>query len=225
MTLQIYKNTKKTFHSAIQLYDDEAVIYHGYSKDIYPISEVFNNQKDVKDVVPATTEDVTDHLPVETESYLTFLSQIYIIPNITRGYQTMVLDGYQCDTLAPEMREMLEKLRHTMIHLKFFDCEFDLMALFDILSIFPLLETLEISMKLTMDETIELNADILPKLLYLRDIKIEVNTVMIEDILKLTTKTSILEFLKMLNETFNINEFNDYLKNYKSLTSISLKKY
>ena len=59
---------------------------------------------------------------------------------------------------------MLRQLSHTLIHLKLYNCEFNLMTLCDILCEFPLLESLELNMKLIIDTTIELTKEVLPKL-------------------------------------------------------------
>ena len=145
-----------------------------------PIIKEINDQNDV---IPALIEDEITCLPLETEPlYLEFLSDVQIIPNLTCKYQTVILDGYKCKSLEDPMRLMLRQSSQTLIDLKLFDCEFDVMTLCDILRELPLLQSLELSMKLTHCplSTVLAGAE-LPKLLYLKDIKVEINVEIVKN--------------------------------------------
>ena len=168
------------------------------------------------------SQDEFNCLPLTSEPlYLEFLTDVRIIPDLTCKYQTAIIDGYKTESLDLEVRQMLRQLGLNLIDLKFFDCEFDLITLCDILRELPLLQSLELNLKLIKRTNIILNADKLPKLVDLKDIKLEINDEMVKNILNITKNTNI-EFLTLFDATFDINEFINLLKKHQSLKSLSL---
>lgn len=113
----------------------------------------------------------------------------------------MIIKGYKTESLAPEMLEMLKQLSQTLIHINFFDCEFDVKILCDILRELPLLQSIELSMKLTMDAKMIMNATNLPQLLHLKVFKMEINDNMAKNILEIT-KSANIEILTLFNAFF-----------------------
>ena len=133
----------------------------------------------------------------------------------------MTIEDYKTESLDLELRQLFKQLRHTLIDLKFFDCEFDLITLCDILRELPLIQSLELNLKLTKRTNIILNADKLPKLVHLKNIKLQINDEMLKNILNIT-KTANIEFLTLFDATFDINEFIYLLEKHQILTSLSL---
>ena len=239
MFLEYLRHVAKAFHSSIQSSGNVTITNHGSSTNnkTYINVQINNANKssnesatieeleDHMDILAATTEYGINCLPLTSEPlYLKFRPRLQIIPFLTSNYHTVIIKGYKTESLGPEMRKLFKQLSHTLIDLKFFDCEFDVMTLSDILCEFPLLETLELSMKLTMDATTELTGAKLPKLLHLSNFKMEINVDMIENILYMTSNATNMEFLTFFNAVFDINEFNDFLEQQKSLKSLHLTK-
>lgn len=146
-----------------------------------PRNEVLVDQKDE---FLATTEDEINCLPLASETlYLEFLSRVQIIPTLTSSYQTMIIKGLKCKSLGSPMRQMLQHLSSTLIDLKLFDCEFNMMALYAMLSVLPILESIELNIKLTMKTSIELTKKDLTNLLNFNEIEMEIIDDMANDIL------------------------------------------
>ena len=186
-----------------------------------PTIKEIEDQKD--EIIPALIEDEIICLPLSTKPLiLKFRPTILLIPTLTHNYKTVFIRNYKSKSLGTEMRKMLSQLGQTLIDLKLFDCEIDVMTLCDMLCELPLLQTLELSMNLTMDATIESKEQKIPKLLHLREFKMEINADMVEYMLDITSNASNLEFLTLFDANFDINEFNDHLKQYKCLKSLSL---
>ena len=102
---------------------------------------------------------------------LNFPSTVQIIANLTRNYQTVITRDLKYKSLEPKMRQMLKQLSHTLIDLKFYD-KFNLMTFCEILRELPLLASLDLSMKLIIDNTIELTEENVPEIPQLKDFKI-----------------------------------------------------
>ena len=112
--------------------------------------------EDHKDEIPGLSEDEFNCLPLTFEPLLLeFSSSVLIIPTLTHKYQTVTIEDYKTESLDLEVREVLRQLGRNLIDLKFFDCEFDLITLCDILLELPWLESLELDFELTMKASID----------------------------------------------------------------------
>ena len=237
MFQELVKKVKKAVASSIHSSGNVTITNHGPSSNnktfinvqmcntaikLSNDSATIEELEDKMDEIPGLSEDEFNCLQLTFEPLLLeFSSSVLIIPTLTHKYQTVIIDGYKTESLDLEVRQMLRQLGLNLIDLKFFDCEFDLITLCDILRELPLLQSLELNLKLIKRTNIILNADKLPKLVDLKDIKLEINDEMVKNILNITKNTNI-EFLTLFDATFNINEFIYYLKQYKKLTSLSL---
>lgn len=124
----------------------------------------------------------------------------------------------------PSICEMFKQLSHYLIVLKLYDCELNLMALYGFLQELPHLQSLELNVKLTMDTPIVLTQKKIPKLESLKDLKMQINDNKINEVLEITRNAPNIEFLTIFDANFKIDDFIDYLNNYKKLTSLNLTK-
>ena len=113
---------------------------------------------------------------------------------------------------------MLDQFRNSLINLKLFDCEYDVMELYGIVSELPLLESLELDIGLTMKTSIKLTNEDLTKLMKLNGSKMETNSNMdnTNNSLNIVMKSSI-------NGTFNMNDFKN--SNQTSSKYLNFMKY
>lgn len=102
-------------------------------------------------------------------------SNVENIPKLRSNHKRGIIDGLICHSFDPEMRRMLEQFRHSLIHLKLWNCEFDPMTLYEFLSEFPLLETIELNIKVTMKTSMNLTHEELFKLWNFKNFKLEIN--------------------------------------------------
>ena len=226
MFLQALKNVAQTIFPSIQSSGNITITNNGSSTNNKTYinvqinnanissnnSQIIEELEDQKDVIPAVTEDEINCLPLSSEAlYLEFRSSFQIFPKLTHNYQTVIIIGFKCKSLEPEKRQRFQQLSQTLIHLKFFDCEFDDITLCDILCQLPLLESLELSMKLTINPTIEPTEDKLPKLLHFKDFKMEINENMVKCILDIISNASNMEFLTLFDAIFDTKDFIYYL--------------
>ena len=184
-----------------------------------------NNSATNSSTIPALSKDEILCLPSSSDPlFLEFKRKLQIVPKLKRNYQTVIIKGYKTESLGPLIHKMFKQLSLKLIHLKFFDCEFDVVTLNNILSELPLLESLELNLKLSLNTSTELDEERLPQLLRLKDFKIETNADMLEYILEITKNASNVELLTFFKANFNMNEFNELLKKHKSLKSLRLTK-
>ena len=234
------KKLAKAFHPSIKSCDNVMITvsdignvkekYSSTKKNNYlnmnTAKKPLNNSPTIEDVAAqqCVIEDKINNLPLSEILYLTFRSNIQIIPELKYNYKTLIIKGYKSKSLGPPMHQMLQQLSNNLINLKLFDCELDFMALCSFLNELPRLETLELSIKLSMDTSIVLKKKLLPKLVHLKELKMELKADSVEELLEIISAASQLEFLTFFDTTFEINHFNYYLKNHKNLKSLSFTK-
>ena len=146
------------------------------------------------------------------------------IPELSRNYKTVTFTRYSCESLGPVMRQMLQQLSCTLTHLKFIDCELDLMTLNEFLQEFPLLESLDLQMTLKMDKMVEITFENVKKPFQLNDLKIDINNDKLNELLVFFDSAKNIKQLSLFNAILNINELRDYLKKHQTLTSLSFTK-
>lgn len=229
MSQESVKNVKKTDVSSLESCGNVVITNHDFStNDKNNINIQINNvNKSPNDLstTSTTTKNKINCLPLAIELlHLVFPTNVEINPILTHNYKTVIIEGYKTKPLEPNMHKMFEQLGLTLIDIKFLDCDFDVMTLYDILCKLPLLESLQLSMKLSMDMLTEFDENRLPELLHFKDMKLEINADIIEYILYMTTNVSTIEVLAFLNSTLNINQINDFLKHHQNLKSLNLTK-
>lgn len=104
-----------------------------------------------------------------------FPSQVEQIPKLRSNHEKVLIQNLICKSLKHEIRQILEHLSHNLIHLKLSSCVFDSMTLYKFLSVLPLLELVELDIRLIMKTSIELTNDDLTKLLNCQELKMKLN--------------------------------------------------
>lgn len=153
-----------------------------------------------------------------------FPSDLHFIPTLSRNYKIVIFQLYECNNLKPLMHKMLKHLGQSVTDLRFYKCQFNLITLCKFLCEFPLLESLELDMILTVKKIVELSVEDKPKLLQLKDFKIKVND-KFNETLDMTCSTSNIQSLSLFDTIFEIDKISNMLKrNKRSLNYISLTK-
>ena len=149
-----------------------------------------------------------------------FPSQVEDVPNLTTNHEKLIIRDLRLETLDSEKRQKLDQIRHKLIHLELLNGQFELKALYEFLSEFPMLETLRLDSKLTMKESIDLTNKNLTKLFNFKNFKAEINFDTENHIQDNTKNTLNIEINLNVERFFNINEFDDSNQSTKSLNFI-----
>ena len=73
-----------------------------------------------------------------------FPSKVEFIPKLTSNHERVIIQNLQCYSLGPEICQIFEQFKDSLIYLKLVFCTFDLMTFYELLRKLSVIESMEL---------------------------------------------------------------------------------